>query len=289
MYIIGKHQNAYEEVNTTFLTQNNIYTARRLSGGGAVYHDEGNLNYSFVTKRAPNQNVDFERYTHYIIKALSNLGIKATLTGRNDLCIGEKKFSGNAQYLTNDKVLHHGTLMFDVNLQNMLNALNVSNIKIESKAIKSIKSRVINLIEVAPPNTDINILKEQILKEIFKGENADIYELTNEDKEAVKILAENKFAQKSYIFGTKFGYNITKKRKYPSGIVQADINITKNIITKFKISGDFFTNKDLEYAENALLGLAFNQSAITEKLKKINFDGYIKNFTTEEMIDLLFF
>lgn len=287
--IIGKHQNAYEELNLKFISDNNIYVARRLSGGGCVYHDEGNLNFSFITRREKNQNIDFTRYTEYIINALKAYGVNAQLQGRNDLCVNGKKFSGNAQYLSEGKVLHHGTLMVDVNIENMLNALNVSNIKIESKAIKSVRSRVINLAEVLPDKIDINNLKNSIISEIFDGKNVDVYSLTQEDINAIDDLATNQFATDSYNFGIKKTYNITKKRKYPAGIVQANMNVNKNIIQGFKITGDFFANEETTHIEQELLGSTFNKSVIYNKLKKINFDGVIKNFTTEEMIDLLFF
>lgn len=287
--IIGKHQNAYEEVNTEFIKNNNIYVARRLSGGGCVYHDEGNLNFSFITNKEKNQTIDFKRYTKYIISALKDYGIDALLQGRNDLCVNERKFGGNAQYIQGNKVLHHGTIMVDVNIENMLNALNVSNMKIESKAIKSVRSRVINLSECAGYKIDINTLKENILKEIFKEKDVDTYALNEYDIAKITHNAETEFAPKEYNWGTNYPFGIIKKKKYPCGIIQANINVKNNLITDFTLSGDFFTNKDLAKIKDSLLNTPFEQESVTNELKKIDFDGYINNCTIEEMIDLLFY
>ncbi|HCX64921.1 MAG TPA: lipoate--protein ligase, partial [Eubacteriaceae bacterium] len=143
--IIGKHQNTIEEINQEYVNENNIFISRRLSGGGAVYHDEGNLNFSFVMK-AENKDINnFKKFTQPIILALKELGIESELSGRNDLTIDGKKFSGNAQYARKGRLLHHGTLLFDSTMSNLSKSLNVKELKIKSKGVKSVKSRVTNI------------------------------------------------------------------------------------------------------------------------------------------------
>src|SRR5699024_1579006 len=145
--IIGKNQNTLEEVNTDYVEDNNIKVVRRLSGGGAVYHDEGNLNYSFITKDDGDSFYNFANFTELIVKALNSVGVRAELIDRDDVLIEGKKFSVNAQFLTRGRMFSHGTLMFDSEIEHVVSALNVSKEKIESKGIKSIRSRVSNIID----------------------------------------------------------------------------------------------------------------------------------------------
>jgi len=145
--IIGKHQNTVEEINSSFVKDNNIHVVRRLSGGGAVYHDLGNLNFTFIIGSGKEGMFDFGKFTQPIVKMLQSRGVNAELNGRNDLTIEGKKFSGNSQYIKNNRLLHHGTLLFNSNLEDVAKALMVSGEKIESKGVKSIRSRVTNILE----------------------------------------------------------------------------------------------------------------------------------------------
>ncbi len=286
--IIGKHQNAYTEINSTYVRENNIYVARRISGGGAVYHDEGNLNYSFIVNSPSGRTVNFAPYIAPVIKTLNKLGVEAVLTGRNDLCIGERKFSGNAQYINGNKVLHHGTLMFDVNIESMLNALNVSEMKIKSKAVESVHSRVINLKEYLPDRMNIQLFKEALLETFFEGEKFEEYKLTPSDIAAVEGLVRDKFGLESYNLGMAHSCLVSKKNKFPAGIVEINFNVKNNSISEFHINGDFFTNKDVSKIENGVISTAFSENAVREKLILLNFDDYISNFTIEEMLKLIF-
>ena len=145
--IIGKNQNTLEEINTDFVEKNGIHVVRRLSGGGAVYHDLGNLNFSFITKDDGESFHNFKKFTEPVIRALRSMGVPAELSGRNDILVQGRKISGNAQFATKGRMFSHGTLMFDSNIDNVVAALNVKKDKIESKGIKSIRSRVANIAE----------------------------------------------------------------------------------------------------------------------------------------------
>ena len=139
--IIGKHQNTIEEINSGYVEKNGIHVVRRISGGGAVYHDKGNLNFSFMTKHSQKSIHNFKLFTEPVIRVLKELGVNAELNGRNDITVNEKKISGNAQFTNTRSMFSHGTLLFNSNLENVSNALNVSSGKIESKGIKSVRSR----------------------------------------------------------------------------------------------------------------------------------------------------
>ncbi len=158
--IVGKNQNTIEEINLDYTKENNIHVVRRLSGGGAVYHDLGNLNYTITSKGNNTVAFNFEEFTKPVLEVLSELGVEAKFTGRNDIVIGEQKFCGNAQYMSKDKVLHHGAMLFDVDLTVLTNALKVSKDKIESKGIKSVRSRVTNIIEHLEDKITVEDFKE---------------------------------------------------------------------------------------------------------------------------------
>lgn len=143
--IVGKHQNTIEEINTKYVKENNINVVRRLSGGGAVYHDLGNLNYTIISKDEGSKGFDFKTFSQPVIDVLADLGIRAEFTGRNDIVIGDQKFCGNAQYMKKGKVLHHGAILFDTELDVLGKSLKVSKDKIASKGVKSVRSRVTNI------------------------------------------------------------------------------------------------------------------------------------------------
>lgn len=286
--IVGSHQNTYAEINSSYVKEKNIVVARRISGGGAVYHDEGNLNFSFVTNSPGGKTVDFKPYIKPVLKALKKLGVEADLSGRNDLCIGERKFSGNAQYILGSKVLHHGTLMFDVNVENMLNALNVSEMKISSKAVESVRSRVINLRDYLPKDTDILSFKQLLLDTFFEGEDFEEYTLTNEDINEVEKRVKEKFSTHEFNYGTPKKFDVCKKRKFPSGIVEASFSVKNNVFSAFELRGDFFCNKNTDELTSLISGTGFNESDFAKRLYEIDFDSYIANFTSGELQSLIF-
>lgn len=180
--IIGKNQNTIEEINTDYVEDNNIIVVRRLSGGGAVYHDLGNLNFSFLTKDDGDSFHNYKKFTQPVVDALAKLGVNAELSGRNDILAEGRKVSGNAQYTTRGRMFSHGTLMFDTDIDQVVSALKVKKDKIESKGIKSVRSRVANISEFLTEKISVEQFRMEILKSIFDGEeNIRYYELTDED------------------------------------------------------------------------------------------------------------
>ena len=176
--IVGKNQNTNEEVNLKYVEENGIHVVRRLSGGGAVYHDLGNLNFSFLTKDDGDSFNNYKKFTEPVVKALHKLGVEAELSGRNDIHVGTRKISGNAQFTTKGRMFSHGTLMLDSNIEEVVNALVVSEEKMRSKGIKSVRSRVANISEFLTEPLTMDQFVEHLLESIYEGKEMERYVLT---------------------------------------------------------------------------------------------------------------
>lgn len=289
--IIGKNQNTLEEVNTDYVEENNIKVVRRLSGGGAVYHDEGNLNYSFITKDDGDSFHNFAKFTEPIVKALNSLGVPAELIGRNDLLIEGKKFSGNAQFLTRGRMFSHGTLMFDSEIEHVVSALNVSKEKIESKGIKSIRSRVTNIIDHLEERITMEQFKELILCSIFGVDdvaNVPRYDLTEADWENVYKISEERYQKWEWNYGRSPTYNVKARHKFPSGLLDVRLNVKKGIIENCKIYGDFFGIGNVADVEQQLIGVRHDKQAVTEALSTIDIPHYLGKITVEDFVELVY-
>jgi len=288
--IIGKNQNTVEEINMEFVKQNNIHIVRRVTGGGAVYHDLGNLNFSFSTKAEGSEKIDFKIYNVAIIKALKELGIQCELSGRNDLVIDGKKFSGIAQSVARSRVLNHGTLLFDSQLDVLSNALNVKRDKIESKGIKSVSSRVTNIKTYI--KEDINILefKNLLLENIFEylNEPIETYELTKDDKQTVQKMVDEKYSTWEWNFGSSPKFNYKGYNRFPGGCLEVRLQIENGIINNCKIYGDFFGKYDLDVLEKKLKGTRYNEEEIEVVLEDINTEEFLGKITKEEFLKCLF-
>lgn len=278
--IIGAHQNAYKEVNARYIDQNGIIVARRLSGGGAVYHDGGNLNYSFVFSNPDNFN--FVNLVRPISDALNALGAGCVFTGRNDLTIGGRKFSGAAQCVRNGKLLFHGTLMVDVDLEALTQALTPDKIKIASKGIDSVRSRVINLKEKLGAQMDIETLKSHLIRALL-GKEPDVYTLTDADLDAVRAKVARKFSLASHNYGVKHEFGMEKSVRCEAGSVCVRILTDGAVIRRAVLTGDFFATGDIVLTEQALRGAALTASGIMRAVK----DTHIAHFSPADLAELI--
>jgi lipoate---protein ligase len=286
--LIGKFQNAYNEINIDYVKQYNIPIIRRISGGGAVFNDEGNFCFSFISCNSEKDGFNFKKFTTPIVLALKKLGIQAELSGRNDLTIDGKKFSGNAQYKNKNKVLHHGTILFSSNMSDLANALKVNPIKIESKGIKSIKSRVTNICDHLKVPMTTDEFKEYLFNEVYSTtENARIYELTENDWKEINQIAAEKYATWEWNYGKNPQFSMEREKKFVGGIVQVSMNLNKNKIKDIKIYGDFFSENDILVVEDALIGVSYDYTSIYEALKDLNMNDYLKNISFENIMDVL--
>ncbi|MFT4444860.1 biotin/lipoate A/B protein ligase family protein [Parvimonas sp. G1967] len=263
--VIGKHQNLIEELNMKYCFENNIKIARRLSGGGTVVHDFGNLNYTYITNTTGDTALDFKEFLKPMYKALLNLKINANISPRNDFRVLEKKICGHSQFMRKKRVLHHGCILFDSNLNNLRNALNVKNKKIISKSAKSVKSSVANLKEISKLDYEISDFLEKLKNEILKTqENFEIYELTKEDILNIDKIKSEKYVTKDWIYGQspKCTFFLDEERDYT-------VEIDGGKIEKINMGDD---NKF-----DSLIGLYFEYEEIKNKIAELNIkDDYAK-------------
>lgn len=284
--IIGRYQNTIEEINEDFIDENNINVVRRNTGGGAVYHDYGNLNYSFIVP-SEDKKIDFETFTKPVIDALREMGIEASLAGRNDLVVEGKKFSGNAQYTYNGRLLHHGTLLFDADLSTLDKALKMKKGKIESKSIKSVRSKVTNLKPYFNEDVDVNQFKEKLLEHFYKSENLKEYKVTAEDRKNIEALADEKYRTWKWTYGESPKCNIIRGSRFNSGYIEFRFQIEKGLIVNAYIYGDFFSGKNAYELLDKFKGIEYKREAIERALKNVDLRAYLGDVSLEELVNII--
>ncbi|MDT2748575.1 lipoate--protein ligase [Streptococcus parauberis] len=282
--IIGKHQNTIQEINKEFTDEHGIHVVRRLSGGGAVYHDLNNLNYTIISNKSEEGAFDFKTFSQPVIATLADLGVKAEFTGRNDLEIDGKKFCGNAQAYYKGRMMHHGCLLFDVDMSVLGDALKVSKDKIESKGIKSVRARVTNILNELPEKITVNEFSDKILEKM-KETYPDMTEYVLSEDELVKIQesADTQFGTWDWTYGKAPEYTIERNVRYPAGKINTFANVQQSVIKNIKIYGDFFGIKDVEDIEKILIGTKYEYKDVLEKLKTIDTAQYFSRITVEEI------
>lgn len=282
--VIGKHQNAIEEINKAYTDEHGIHVVRRLSGGGAVYHDLNNLNYTIISNKTQEGAFDFKTFSQPVIETLADLGVTATFTGRNDLEIDGKKFCGNAQAYYKGRMMHHGCLLFDVDMTVLGNALQVSKDKIESKGVKSVRARVTNILDELAEKMTVEAFSEQLLNKI-KEQYPDMteYVLSEADLENIQNLADNQFTTWDWTYGKSPDYTIKRSVRYPAGKLTSYVKVEKSVITGLKIYGDFFGIKDVSDIEEELIGLRYEYQDVLDKLRTVETTQYFTNITPQEI------
>ncbi|MCF1633544.1 lipoate--protein ligase [Streptococcus gallolyticus] len=282
--VIGKHQNAIEEINKTYTDEHGIHVVRRLSGGGAVYHDLNNLNYTIISNKSQEGAFDFKTFSQPVIETLADLGVAANFTGRNDLEIDGKKFCGNAQAYYKGRMMHHGCLLFDVDMTVLGNALQVSKDKIESKGVKSVRARVTNILDELPEKMTVEAFSNQLLNKM-KESYPDMTEYVFSDDELknIQALADQQFGTWDWTYGEAPEYTIKRSVRYPAGKITTYANVEKSVIKGIKIYGDFFGIKDVADIEQTLIGLRYEYSDVLDKLQTIDTTQYFTNITPQEI------
>ncbi len=287
--IIGRNQNTLEEINKEYVDEHKINVVRRLSGGGAVYHDLGNLNFTFITTSKDEIRNNFRRFQEPVVKALARFGVTAEQSGRNDITIDGKKFSGNAQYYDQDRVLHHGTILFASDLSKVQEVLTVRADKIASKGIKSVRSRVTNVIDYLSGPISVQEFKdtlEGILLEDSKDNQA--YEMTQEDLKRIKVLMEKRYLTWEWNYGKSPGYDFKKGDRFDGGFVELLLKVDKGQIIDIKIQGDFFGKKEISELELLLKNNKHEAGFIKETIERINLADYIAGVTVDEFVSCFF-
>ncbi|MFT4414818.1 lipoate--protein ligase [Fredinandcohnia humi] len=287
--IIGKNQNTIEEINTQYVEENGIHVVRRLSGGGAVYHDLGNLNFSFITKDDGESFHNFRKFTEPVIEALKKLGVNAELSGRNDIEVEGRKISGNAQFSTKGRMFSHGTLMLNSEIENVVSALKVKKDKIESKGIKSVRSRVANISEFLSEEITIEQFRELLLRYIFNTDgDIPMYELTGDDWEKIHQLSKERYQNWDWNYGRSPKFNLQNTHRFPVGQIDVRLEVQKGIIENCKIYGDFFGVGDVGEIENLLVGKRYEKAELDKALENIDIQHYFGKISKEDFLQLLY-
>lgn len=286
--IIGRNQNTLEEINYPYVEEHQIIVVRRLSGGGAVYHDHGNLNFSFLNANGREYLHNFKKFTAPVVKVLNEMGVSAEMNGRNDIVVEERKISGNAQYAIGTKLVSHGTLLFNSDLSTVTEALNVKTEKIESKGIKSVRSRVANISEYLKHEMDIMEFRSRVKDGILSEANNGEYKLTEQDWQEINKISRDRYQQWEWNFGRSPKFNIQKTQRFPFGQIDARIEVHNGEIQNVKLFGDFLGLRDVGDVEAQLIGVRYEKKHLQEALENVELKDYLGGLSSQELASFLF-
>lgn len=283
--MIGRFQNALAEINRPYAKEKGIQIVRRMSGGGTIYTDLGGWLFSFITKNQ-GQTIGFEEYTGPIIRALAKLGIYAEYNGKNDLTIDGKKVSGNAQYIHGGYTVHHGSLLYATNIEEMVKSTTVDEYKLLSKGIKSVQNRVTNISDhLREPMAALEF--KQAMADSFMEKGGEIYALNQEDIRRCRELAAQKFDNWDFIYGRKPQFNMVSQGHFEGGDVEFRLNLKRGKITDAGVFGDFFSSIEPAQLSGALIGCRYERKEIQEALEKAGLEEGLYKISLEEVVDCI--
>lgn len=281
--VVGKNQNTLAEINYDYVKEKGIRVVRRITGGGAVYHDMGNINFTYITKHDGEWENDFSRFAKPVVSTLRKIGLNAELSGRNDIVVDGRKISGNAQTVVNGRILHHGTLLFNTDVSVLSNALVPDPEKIQSKGIKSVSSRVANISELLGREITSDEIIDLVGCEVKTLYNARNYKLSDNEIKRAEKLADEKYRNWEWNFGYSPKYSFSKKKRFRCGSINAYLTVEAGKITSLKLYGDFFGISDVSDIETALCGTLHREENIKNILVKFKLSDYFGSITAEEL------
>ncbi|MFD1548955.1 lipoate--protein ligase [Levilactobacillus fuyuanensis] len=294
--IVGRNQNTLEEINQKYVEENDITVTRRLSGGGAVYQDLGNLCFSFVVDSDSEEFGDFKSFVQPIVDALHAMGAKTVeVSGRNDILVDGKKFSGNAMYSHSGKTFSHGTLMLDVDQDVIAHTLNVPEDKMKSKGIKSVRSRVTNLKPYLAPeyqNLTVPEFRDTLLKELFHVDSLDAIadkevQIADSEQAAIDKIFNEYYANWDWVYGNSPEFTVKKRQHFTAGTIDARLLVDNGKIENIKFYGDFFGPSDATELADQLKGVRYDREHVGAVLNSANTQLYFNGIDTKDVLDLL--
>ncbi|MPZ19918.1 MAG: lipoate--protein ligase [Luteitalea sp.] len=285
--IVGHNQNTFEEINLRYVRDRGIHVVRRLSGGGAVYHDAGNLNFSFITDHRPDRLHNFRFFTEPVVRVLQSMGVAAELQGRNDLMVDGRKISGNAQFSTTRRMFSHGTLLFNSNLEEISHALNVQQDKIQSKGHQRVRNRVANIADYSEKEVDVPTFRMQLLNGIFAGSGVRRQRLSAQDWSGVRRIMERRYARWDWNVGASPRFNVARVRRFAFGEVDARLEVRKGRIDQIHIFGDFLGTGVVRRIEQALRGVSYDPEVLQKALRGLDLRASFPGLPTDAFLALL--
>jgi lipoate---protein ligase len=281
--MIGRFQNTLSEINIPYAKEHNIKIVRRVSGGGTIYTDMNGWQFSFIVKGKG--RMDFSVFTQPVIEALRSIGVNAELSGRNDLTIGSRKFSGNAQHITKNVTLHHGSLLFDTDLEALVRSLNVDDEKIISKGIKSVRQRVTNISEHLKTKMTSLEFRDLMLGYLLRG--VDKYELTQKDIDAVNEIKRSQFDSWEWNYGSDPKFNVQKEKRFSGGKLSVKLLVENGRISDIGFYGDFFADESIESIRKSLTGCKYTEEDIKKSLVEANAGKCFYNISIDEILSCI--
>jgi lipoate---protein ligase len=266
--VVGKHQNAMSEINYPFVHRNKIKVARRISGGGTVFHDEGNVNFCFIKNVAGPSEISFRRFVQPVIEALGELDVQAVTSGRNDILVGGKKISGNAEHIFKNRVLHHGTLLFNSNLEMLGQSIRVVQGKYHGKAVQSNRSEVTNILPFLKNEMTADDFISFLMNFYLGKQGSSLYEITEYDSRLVQKLADEKFCTWDWNFGYSPRYTFKNHFISKGKTLNVELQVEKGRITESNCSGDFLSEGELNAFNESLSGMRHFYPDVRQKLEK---------------------